>query len=149
MSSPGNILFGMGCPRKKNGTGLMRIPAEKKRDCVYYLRWTRWTLQGQRGHESDRSLVTQANRIIETGSDDPSVPLNSSYGSFGSSLNLDVDFCRKNVGTLEQRMQMKGGTPGRKTTSWPAIAWQHCDVVPSTGTRRAKSLRVTWWAAPC
>lgn len=64
-------------------------------------------------HKTDRSLVTQTYRIIETGSDDPSVPLNSSYSSFRSSLNLNVDFCSKNVSTLRQREHMKGETSGR------------------------------------
>lgn len=54
------------------------------------------------------SLITKTNRIIETGCDDASVPLNSSYGSFRSSLNLNVDFCSKNISALGQNKQMKG-----------------------------------------
>lgn len=50
-------------------------------------------------------LVTKTQRVVETGRDDASVPFDSSYGSFRCSLNLNVDFCCKNVGTLEQSMQ--------------------------------------------
>lgn len=49
---------------------------------------------------------TETYRIIETGSDDASVSLNSSYSSFRSSLNLNVDLCSKNIGTLEWRQYM-------------------------------------------
>lgn len=58
-------------------------------------------------YKIDHSLVTKTYRVKETGTDDPSVSLNSSYSSFRSSLNLNVDFCSKNLRTLEQKKYIK------------------------------------------
>lgn len=52
-------------------------------------------------------LVTQAYGIIKACSDGASVSLYSSYCSFRSSLDLNVDLCSKNVSTLEERAHMK------------------------------------------
>lgn len=52
-------------------------------------------------------LVTETYGVIEAGSDDASVSLNSSYCSFRGSLDLNVDLCSKNISTLEQKAHMK------------------------------------------
>lgn len=52
-------------------------------------------------------LVTQTDGIIKACRDDASIPLNSSYCSFRSSLDLNVDLCSKNISTLEETVQMK------------------------------------------
>lgn len=57
--------------------------------------------------ETGGFLVTEAYWIIKAGGDDASVSLDSSYRSFRSSLDLNVDLCSKNISTLEQRAHME------------------------------------------
>lgn len=71
------------------------------------MKYTQWKLQHVWVHKIDHLLVTKTYRIIKTGSDDPAIPLNGSYSSFRSSLNLNVDLCSKDVSTLEQKQHMK------------------------------------------
>lgn len=47
--------------------------------------------------------LTKTYRIIKTGTDDPSISLNRSYGSFRSSLDLNADLCCKNISTLQKK----------------------------------------------
>lgn len=71
--------------------------------------------------------VTEADGIIKTCRDDPSIPLNSSDGSFRCSLDLNVDLCGKNVCTLEHRKrnmckETLGGGGGTKESG--KIVWR-------------------------
>lgn len=52
-------------------------------------------------------LITETHRVVETGRDDASIPLNSGYGSFRSSLDLNVDLCSKNISSLGKNKQKK------------------------------------------
>lgn len=58
-------------------------------------------------HDTGPFLVTQAYGIIKACRDDTSVSLYSSYCSFRSSLDLNVDLCSKNITTLEATAQIK------------------------------------------
>lgn len=58
-------------------------------------------------HDTGHFLVTQTYGIIKACSDDATVSLNSSYCSFRSSLDLNVDLCSKNISTLEETAHMK------------------------------------------
>lgn len=94
--------------------------------------------------------LTKTYRIIKTGTDDPSISLNSSYGSFRSSLDLNADLCCKNISPLEKRAHetwtnwredLGEGGWDSKVTSWSVPKRQHCYMVPPTGIAESKGSR--------